>query len=69
MDKVYTVREVADLIRVDHRTVSRWCRLGLLKSYRTPGGHYRIRDEDVIGSFREDNSKTGAQTRAVTERS
>jgi excisionase family DNA binding protein len=34
--------EVADLFGVSVSTVTRWARQGLLKTLRTPGGHYRF---------------------------
>jgi excisionase family DNA binding protein len=36
-----TPGEVAELLRVDAKTVTRWARAGLLDSIRTPGGHRR----------------------------
>ncbi len=34
--------DVARLFGVSVSTVTRWARLGLLKTVRTPGGHYRF---------------------------
>jgi excisionase family DNA binding protein len=34
--------QVAELFGVSVSTVTRWARLGLLKTVRTPGGHYRF---------------------------
>ena len=39
--------EVAKLLRVDPKTVSRWATEGKLRSIRTPGGHRRFFAEDV----------------------
>ena len=39
--------EVARLFGVSVSTVTRWARTGLLKSVRTPGGHYRFRAEET----------------------
>lgn len=36
-----TPGEVAALLRVDPKTVTRWARSGILDSIRTPGGHRR----------------------------
>jgi excisionase family DNA binding protein len=40
-DKLLTPAEVAELFRVDPKTVTRWSAAGLLSSIRTPGGHRR----------------------------
>ena len=34
--------EVSELFGVSVSTVTRWARQGLLKTLRTPGGHYRF---------------------------
>jgi excisionase family DNA binding protein len=39
--------EVADLFGVSVSTVTRWARQGLLKTLRTPGGHYRFPAEET----------------------
>jgi excisionase family DNA binding protein len=44
---VFTPAEVAGILRVDPRTVSRWAKQGLLPCFRTPGGHRRFHREDV----------------------
>jgi excisionase family DNA binding protein len=40
-------RKVADLFGVSVSTVTRWARQGLLKTLRTPGGHYRFPAEET----------------------
>jgi excisionase family DNA binding protein len=37
-----TSGEVADLLRIDPKTVTRWCIQGRVTSIKTPGGHRRI---------------------------
>jgi excisionase family DNA binding protein len=39
--------EVAQLLRVDPRTVSNWARNGKLRCIRTVGGHRRFPESDV----------------------
>ena len=39
--------EVAAMFGVTTHTVKRWADTGLLPFFRTPGGHYRYRPEDV----------------------
>ena len=44
---IYTTHEVSRLIHVNPRSVINWIEQDLLSSYRTPGGHRRIRQEDL----------------------
>jgi excisionase family DNA binding protein len=46
-DAVLTPAEVAKLMRVDVKTVSRWATAGKLSSFRTPGGHRRFYEAEV----------------------
>jgi len=39
--------EVADMFRVDPKTVTRWANDGKLSAIRTLGGHRRFREEEV----------------------
>jgi excisionase family DNA binding protein len=43
-----TPAEVAALLRVDPKTVTRWARAGRLSSLRTPGGHRRYLKSEVL---------------------
>jgi excisionase family DNA binding protein len=47
LDRLLTPGEVADLFRVEPRTVGRWARDGRLSAVRTPGGHRRYRESAV----------------------
>lgn len=44
---MYTTREVAEMFKVDPKTVKRWIYSGKLKAIRTPGGHYRVTEKSV----------------------
>lgn len=46
-DRVYTTMDLARVCRVSLRTVIRWVDDGRLPSFRTPGGHRRVREEDL----------------------
>lgn len=50
MDKqpeLMTPAEVAEVFRVDPKTVTRWAKTGKLPSLRTVGGHRRFRRSDI----------------------
>lgn len=36
------------MFNVNPKTVARWASSGVLKSIRTPGGHRRFREADVV---------------------
>ena len=46
-NELLTTREVADLFRVDPKTVTRWAKDGKLKHIKTLGGHRRFHAADV----------------------
>ncbi len=48
-DTLLTPAEVANLFRVDPKTVTRWAKAGKLSSVRTLGGHRRYRESEVRG--------------------
>ena len=45
---IYTTHEVSHLLHVNPRSVINWIEQSLLASYRTPGGHRRIRRDDLL---------------------
>src|SRR5215471_2473330 len=51
--RIYTTYEVARLLHVSPRAVINWIEQNLLSSYRTPGGHRRIRREDLLAFLRK----------------
>lgn len=46
-EKLLTPAEVAELFRVDPKTVTRWAKAGKLDSIRTLGGHRRYRESEI----------------------
>ncbi len=53
-----TPSEVAQLFRVDPKTVTRWAATGKLTAMRTLGGHRRFDKAEVMALL--ENSRTGA---------
>ncbi len=53
--QVYTTYEIAKLLGTTDTSVKRWIRNGLLKAYKTPGGHRRI-PRPSLERFIEENS-------------
>lgn len=50
---IYTTHEVSRLLHVNPRSVINWIEQNLLPSYRTPGGHRRIRRDDLLAFLRK----------------
>lgn len=46
-EPLLTPAEVAQLFRVDAKTVTRWAKAGKLSAIRTLGGHRRYREAEV----------------------
>lgn len=46
-ERLLTPAEVAEIFRVDPKTVGRWAETGKLSSIRTLGGHRRFRESEV----------------------
>ena len=46
-ENLLTPGEVAQMFRVDPKTVTRWAASGRIGSIRTPGGHRRFRESEV----------------------
>jgi len=53
MDKVFTTKQAADLLGVSLRTVQLWVESGVLKAWKTAGGHRRIARESVETLLKE----------------
>ncbi len=70
--KYYTTFQAAGILGVSLATVVNWTREGLLAAHRTPGGHRRIAEADLLAFARAYNipvpkevSDTGAARRRV----
>ncbi len=50
--RAYTTFEAAKICHVTHHSIKNWIKQGLIRASRTPGGHYRILEED-LDTFRE----------------
>ncbi|WP_024286001.1 BldC family transcriptional regulator [Cellulomonas sp. KRMCY2] len=48
-EALLTPSEVAELFRVDPKTVTRWAKAGKITSIRTLGGHRRYREAEIRG--------------------
>lgn len=46
-ERLLTPGEVAQMFRVDPKTVTRWASAGRIGSIRTPGGHRRFKESEV----------------------
>ena len=57
---IYTTHDVARLLQVSPRSVINWIDQNLLPCYRTPGGHRRIRREDLLVFVRKHQIPTPA---------
>ena len=47
-DELLTPAEVAELFRVNPKTVTRWARAGKISAIRTLGGHRRFRKSEIL---------------------
>jgi excisionase family DNA binding protein len=47
-DDLLTSSDVATLLQMNRASVNKWVRDGLLRAYKTPGGHHRIRVTDLV---------------------
>lgn len=47
VEPLLTPAEVANMFRVDPKTVTRWAKAGKLNAFQTLGGHRRYREAEV----------------------
>ncbi len=52
-----TPQEVANLFKVNAKTVTRWARAGKLPAVFTLGGHRRFRVSDVVEAMKESSAQ------------
>jgi excisionase family DNA binding protein len=52
-EKLLKPGEVARLLRVDPKTVSRWANDGRIPSLKTPGNQRRFRERDILAIIKE----------------
>ena len=70
-EALLTPAEVAQLFRVDPKTVTRWAKAGKLTSLRTLGGHRRYRESEVrnllrgAGSPASDTTSSGQEALSI----
>lgn len=50
---ILTVREVADIFRINRKTVANWISKRKLPAFKTLGGHYRVYREDVENALKQ----------------
>jgi excisionase family DNA binding protein len=67
-DQILTTRQVADLLGVAVSTAQQWIESGALSSWKTPGGHRRVKMQDVLRlvkdrSKQSTNSKQSDKTK------
>lgn len=51
-EHIFSSHEVGALLQANPSTVIRWIDSGQLKAYRTPGGHRRVRQRDLLSFLR-----------------
>jgi excisionase family DNA binding protein len=47
-DAALTTYQVSQILQVSPQIIVRWTDQGILTSFRTPGGHRRIRRQDLL---------------------
>ena len=58
-DALLTPSEVAEMFRVNPKTVTRWARAGKISAIRTLGGHRRFRAVEIMRYLEQVESETG----------
>jgi excisionase family DNA binding protein len=58
IEMLLTPAEVAEMFRVNPKTVTRWARAGKITSLRTLGGHRRFREAEIRALLEGDEDDT-----------
>ena len=58
-DALLTPSEVAEMFRVNPKTVTRWARAGKISAIRTLGGHRRFRANEILRYLEQVESDQG----------
>jgi excisionase family DNA binding protein len=67
-ERLLTPGEIAQIFRVDPKTVTRWAAAGRISSIRTPGGHRRFKESEVralLGEAQGDQDRIEAEAEQV----
>jgi excisionase family DNA binding protein len=67
-EKLLTKGEVAQMCRVEIRTVDRWVAAGKLRCYRTPGGRALFQESDVLSAADRQQERVLQNGRPATRR-
>jgi excisionase family DNA binding protein len=59
---------IAEMLHVDPGSVANWIDQGILKAFRTPGGHRRVTHEDLLTFLREHKMPIPAEMHAEPDR-
>ncbi len=65
-ERLMTPGEVATMFRVDPKTVSRWAESGRIRSIRTPGGHRRFPESEVLALLRGESTSVAPEQRRAS---
>jgi len=55
VQNIFSTHEAADICKAHLTSIINWIKEGKLKAYNTPGGHRRIKEEDLISFMKEYN--------------
>ena len=59
-DNLLTPAQVAQMYKVDPKTVTRWAKAGRLSCIKTPGGHRRYSEREVLDMMNESRQRRAA---------
>ena len=58
MDTFLTTTQAAEFLNISNVTLKKFIAAGRIKSFRTPGGHYRIHKKDLFHDLYDSNHRT-----------